>query len=85
MDNAIHWISHLLAFVLLICWIVIYPVDGAVQRLNNRGLVPFLESLGNPSDRSLNQIVKSGLYLTHGDEAALGRPHGVGWENNEQS
>ena len=23
--------------VIIICWIVIYPVDGAIQRLNNPG------------------------------------------------
>ena len=30
MDNAID-------FLILICWIVTYPVDSAVHRLNNRG------------------------------------------------
>ena len=35
--STIHWIM-LLIFVLLMRWIVIYPVDSAFQRLNNRGL-----------------------------------------------
>ena len=26
-----------LVSLILICWIVIYPVDSAIQRLNNRG------------------------------------------------
>ena len=35
-DNAIHWIVQL-APVIRIRWIVIYPVDSAIQRLNNPG------------------------------------------------
>ena len=35
--STIHWIMQLF-FVLLVRWIVIYPVDSAIQRLNNRGL-----------------------------------------------
>ena len=40
LDSAIHriqWITQLV-FLILIHWIVIYPVDSAIQRLNNRGL-----------------------------------------------
>ena len=40
MHNAIHWIMQLISLI-LISWIVrivIYPVDSAVQRLNNQGL-----------------------------------------------
>ena len=41
MDSATHriiwWIAQLV-FVILIHWIEIYPVDSALQRLNNRGL-----------------------------------------------
>ena len=37
MHNAIHWIMQLISLI-LIRWIVIYPVDSAVQRLNNQGL-----------------------------------------------
>ena len=42
LDSAIHriksiqWITQLV-FLILILWIVIYPVDSANQRLNNRG------------------------------------------------
>ena len=36
--NAIHWIAQLVSLI-LIRWIVIYPVDSAIQRLNNRGLI----------------------------------------------
>ena len=32
-----HWITQLVSLV-LIRWIVIYPVDSTYQRLNNRGL-----------------------------------------------
>ena len=41
-DNAIHWIHHYplvdnaIDFQILIRWIAIYPVDSAIQRLNNR-------------------------------------------------
>ena len=43
-DSAIHRINHypadsVLISGILIRWIVIYPVDSAIQRLNNRGLV----------------------------------------------
>ena len=44
MDKAIHWINYYpkdqaqLAFVILILWIAIYPVDSATQPLNNRVL-----------------------------------------------
>ena len=34
LDNAIHWIAQLVS-VTLNRWIVIYPVDSAIQRLNN--------------------------------------------------
>ena len=37
LDSAIYqWIVQL-AFPILILWIVIYPVDSAIQPLNNRG------------------------------------------------
>ena len=36
--NAIHRIAQLVSLI-LIRWIVIYPVDSAIQRLNNRGLI----------------------------------------------
>ena len=36
--NAIHWIAQLVSLI-LIRWIVIYPVDSTIQRLNNRGLI----------------------------------------------
>ena len=35
---SIQWIAQLVSQI-LIRWIVIYPVDSAIQRLNNRGLV----------------------------------------------
>ena len=40
MRNAIHWITQLISLILIrwIVRIVIYPVDSAVQRLNNQGL-----------------------------------------------
>ena len=34
----IRWITQLV-FLKLVRWIVIHPVDGSIQRLNNRGLV----------------------------------------------
>ena len=36
-DSTIHWIAQLV-FLTLIHWIVIYPVDSAIQLLNNWGL-----------------------------------------------
>ena len=42
-DSTIHWINITiqwivqLVFVILIRWIAIYPVDSAIQLLNNRG------------------------------------------------
>ena len=41
LDSAIHQINRYpvdtqLVFLILIRWIVIYPVDSAIQRLNNR-------------------------------------------------
>ena len=46
-DSAIHRINHypadsVLISGILIRWIVIYPVDSAIQRLNNRGLMDYL-------------------------------------------
>ena len=40
MRNSIHWIMQLISLILIrwIVRIVIYPVDSAVQRLNNQGL-----------------------------------------------
>ena len=43
-DSAIHRIKiysvdNAISSLILICWIVIYPVDSAMQRLNNRGLM----------------------------------------------
>ena len=40
MHNAFHWIMQLISLILVrwIVRIVIYPVDSAVQRLNNQGL-----------------------------------------------
>ena len=36
LDSAIHWITQLVLLV-FICWIVIYPVDSAIHRLNDWG------------------------------------------------
>ena len=36
-DSAIQWIVQLV-YLILIYWIKIYPVDSAIQRLNNWGL-----------------------------------------------
>ena len=36
-DSAIQWIVQLVSLI-LIHWIVIYPMDSAIQRLNNWGL-----------------------------------------------
>ena len=38
LDSAIHWITQLVLLV-FIRWIVIYPVDSAIHRLNNWGLI----------------------------------------------
>ena len=37
-DSAIHWTAQLVSLV-LIDWMVIYPVESAIQLLNNWGLV----------------------------------------------
>ena len=34
---SIQWITQLI-YLILVHWIVIYPADGAIQRLNNRSL-----------------------------------------------
>ena len=39
LDSAIHWITKLVLLV-FIRWIVIYPVDSAIHRLNNWGQGP---------------------------------------------
>ena len=44
-DSAIHWITQLVS-IILIRWIAIYPVDSAIQFLNNWGQV----GLGFPPD-----------------------------------
>ena len=36
-DNTIHWIAQLVSLI-LVQWIVIYPVNSAIQLLNNWGL-----------------------------------------------
>ena len=36
LDSAIHWITQLVLLV-FIRWIVIYPLDSAIHRLNNWG------------------------------------------------
>ena len=41
LDNAIHWIAQLVS-VTLNRWIVIYPVDSAIQCLNNWSLAIYL-------------------------------------------
>ena len=38
LDSAIHWITQLVLLV-FIRWIVIYPLDSAIHRLNNWGLL----------------------------------------------
>ena len=38
--KSIQWIAQLVSLI-LIRWIVIYPVDSAIQRLNNRGLLNY--------------------------------------------
>ena len=45
LDSAIHWITQLVLLV-FIRWIVIYPVDSAIHRLNNWGLVEKEETPG---------------------------------------
>ena len=57
LDSAIQWIAQLVSLI-LICWIVIYPVDSAIQRLNNQGQVPNIQIL---SDQNNNFIVNSNL------------------------
>ena len=47
LDSAIHWIKRIysvdnaIGFPIKYLWIVIYQVDSAIQRLNNRGLEVF--------------------------------------------
>ena len=65
LDNAIHWIAQLVS-VTLNRWIVIYPVDSAIQRLNNWSLAIYLinflrifSTLFNPSDGQMQKWTKS--------------------------
>ena len=37
-DSAIHWMAQLVSLI-LIRWIVIYPVNSTIQLLNNRGQI----------------------------------------------
>ena len=46
-----HWTVKLVSQI-LIRWIVIYPVDSAIQRLTNRGLAPVVQTL----DSSIHRI-----------------------------
>ena len=43
LDSTIHWTKHYpldnLVLLVFILWIAIYPVDSAIHRLNNWGLV----------------------------------------------
>ena len=50
--------------LILIHWIVIYPVDSAIQRLNNRGLYQRVNLI--PPAMSLTQTLcgNNDLYLT---------------------
>ena len=43
-DSAIHWMAQLVSLI-LIRWIVIYPVNSAIQRLNNRGLESIIREM----------------------------------------
>ena len=59
LDSAIHRIKiYPMVSLILICWIVIYPVNSAIQRLNNQGQVPNIQIL---SDQNNNFIVNSNL------------------------
>ena len=65
LDNAIHWIAQLVSLTLN-RWIVIYPVDSAIQRLNNWSLAIYLinflrifSTLFNPSDGQMQKWAKS--------------------------
>ena len=40
----IEWIAQLV-FQILICWIVIYPVDSTIRLLNNRGQAHIVQKL----------------------------------------
>ena len=53
LDSAIHWINHYLldnsiGFTSVIRWIVICPVDSAIHRLNNWGMVDNQAQLDAP-------------------------------------
>ena len=43
-ESAIHWMAQLVSLI-LIRWIVIYPVNSAIQRLNNRGLESIIREM----------------------------------------
>ena len=43
-DSAIHWMAQLVSLI-LIRWIVIYPVNSAIRRLNNRGLESIIREM----------------------------------------
>ena len=45
-DSAVHWITQLI-LLMLGCWILAdidYPLDSAIQRLNNRGQSCFCQN-----------------------------------------
>ena len=46
---SIHWIVQLVSLI-LIHWIVIYPVDSAIQLLNNWGQAPVVHY---PADKAI--------------------------------
>ena len=69
LDSAIHPLNHypadsvILISVILIHWIVIYPVDSAIQRLNNRGQIkhyPLRSAISFPHTCSLDSDLPVG-------------------------
>ena len=65
-DNAIQWIEQSV-FLILIHWIMIHPMDTAIQHLNNRGL-------GNKLHKKRKTEGKwSSLYYTVSKENIFGK------------
>ena len=67
LDSAIHrikiqWITQLVSQI-LIRWIVIYPVDSAIQRLNDRSLADSAIQLLNNQGENLSFSLLISPYL----------------------
>ena len=60
---SIQWIKTQLVFLILIHWIVTYPVDSAILRLNNR-LQNYYRSAKQPPSKQKVCLLELALFLT---------------------